>query len=212
MQLLKMLETALVYVVLCISLESSKCFRLNNERAEVILNKRCVRENRTVHISPPVSYSPSFSHSFIPSLSPLGNCKSSGWGGHGSWWSQTGLVEPVALASLSGFASITMAMPLLVCCNYPTTRRPNAGGKALCPYIQNNQTDFPQVRLNLQLTSDLASLAHLSVYRNTWLSGLSREFLQIAENAIRVTAPSQLEQAERDSNRHESREAKDRSR
>lgn len=84
MQLLKMLETAFVYVVLCIFLESSTCFRLNNERSEVILNKSCVRENRTVHKSPPVSYSPSFSHSLIPSLSPLGNCKSSGWGGHGS--------------------------------------------------------------------------------------------------------------------------------
>lgn len=168
MQLLKMLETAFVYVVLCIFLESSTCFRRNNERSEVILNTSCVRENRTVHKSLPVSYSPSFSHSFIPSLSPLDNCKSSGWGGHGSWWSQTGLVEPVAPASMSGFASITMEMPLLVCCNYPTTRRPNAGSKALCPYIQNNQTGFPQVRLNLQLTSDLASLAHIPVYRNTW--------------------------------------------
>lgn len=84
MQLLKMLETAFVYVVFSVFLENSMCFRLNNERSEVILNKSCVRENRTAHKSPPVSYSPSFSHSFIPSLSPLGNCKSSGWGGHGS--------------------------------------------------------------------------------------------------------------------------------
>lgn len=79
-----MLETAFVYVVFCIFLENSTCFRLNNERSEVILNKSCVRENGTAHKSPPVSYSPSFSHSFIPSLSLLGNCKSSGWGGHGS--------------------------------------------------------------------------------------------------------------------------------